>query len=350
VADTLLEVKDLKTYFRTNVGVVKAVDGVSFSITRQTTLGLVGESGCGKSILSQSILQIQQWPGEIESGSILLHGVEGERTVDLARYHPKSEDLRRVRGRLISYIHQEPMAALSLLHTIGNQLREALLVHNRRMREEEANRLCVDILTEVGIPRAGDRMDSYIFNFSGGMRQRVMIAMALINHPRLLIADEPTTAVDVTIQAQVLELMKAIQSRYAMSILFITHNLGILAEVADEIMVMYLGKVVEKATTLTIFDAPKHPYTHALIGSIPSAEHERGKLSSIRGTVPDPYSRPSGCTFRDRCDRAMMGICDVKVPALVELEPGHLVRCFLFSEAAEPDAEDDAAAGGGGRG
>ena len=337
MGDTLLEVKNLRTYFRTRVGVVKAVDGVSFSIDRQRTLGLVGESGCGKSILAQSILQIQQWPGEVESGEILLHAADGTGTHDLAKPSPKSEELRRIRGREISYIHQEPMAALSLLHTVGNQLEEALLVHNADMRAAEAGRLCVEMLTEVGIPRAADRMDSYIFNFSGGMRQRVMIAMALLNHPRLLMADEPTTSVDVTIQAQVLELMKAIQKRYAMSILFITHNLGILAEVAEEIMVMYLGKIVEMASTLAIFASPKHPYTRALIGSIPSAQHKRGELSSIRGSVPDPYSRPGGCSFHDRCEQMKAGLCDVHVPALVEVEPGCTVRCFLYSDEIDPE-------------
>jgi peptide/nickel transport system ATP-binding protein len=336
----LLDVQDLRTYFRTPVGVVKAVDGVSFTIGRQVTLGLVGESGCGKSILAQSLLQVQQWPGQVEAGHVLLYGEDGEPPRDLAAFRQKSEDLRRIRGKEISYIHQEPTAALSLLHTVGNQITEALLVHDSRMSKTEARERSITMLTEVGIPRAAERMDSYIFNFSGGMRQRVMIAMALVNHPRLLMADEPTTAVDVTIQAQVLELMKDIQTRYAMSVLFITHNLGILAEIAEEIMVMYLGKIVEKGSTLRIFESPEHPYTKALIGSIPSGEHQRGKLSSIRGTVPDPYFRPSGCTFRDRCDGYMPGKCDAHVPALVEREPGHQVRCFLYSDAVDTADEE----------
>ena len=340
MGDPLLEVRDLKTYFPTPSGTVKAVDGVSFNIDRQSTVGLVGESGCGKSILAQSILQIQQWPGEIVTGNVLLHGANGQAPRDLARLKPKSEEIRQVRGNEISYIHQEPMAALSLLHTVGNQIREAVLVHNPKMKKEEAHGLAIDMLTKVGIPGAADRMDSYIFNFSGGMRQRMMIAMALINEPQLLIADEPTTAVDVTIQAQVLELLMNMQQRMAMSIMVITHNLGIIAEIADEVLVMYLGRIVERGPVMEIFDNPKHPYTQALIEAMPTGTHERGKLATIRGVVPDPYSRPSGCAFRDRCDHAIDGQCDKQVPALVQLTANHDVRCFLHSQAAE-EPEDD---------
>ena len=338
MAETLLEVDDLRSYFRTQAGVVKAVDGVSLRIDRGATVGLVGESGCGKSVFAQSILQIQSWPGEIEGGRVTLHDRDGGEPVSLTDFQPKSEGLRRIRGRQIAYIHQEPMAALSLMHTIGDQVREAILVHNPGMSRETADQMAIKILTDVGIPGAESRLDSYIFNFSGGMRQRVMIAMALVNHPQLLIADEPTTAVDVTIQAQVLELMKDIQRQFNMAILFITHNLGVIAEVAQEVVVMYLGKIVERTNVDALFAAPLHPYTQALIGSIPSADHKRGELASIRGSVPDPYSRPSGCSFRNRCDHYMEGVCDRNTPALVELEPGHHVRCFLHADAIEEDA------------
>ena len=353
MAETLLEIDDLRTWFRTKAGVVRAVDGVSLSIDKGKTVGLVGESGCGKSVLAQSILQIQTWPGEIEGGRVILHGDNGAEPEVLTDYLPKAERLRQIRGNRIAYIHQEPMAALSLLHTVGNQLREAVLVHHPEMSKDQANEIAVKMLGDVGIPRAETRLDSYIFNFSGGMRQRVMIAMALINHPRLLIADEPTTAIDVTIQAQVLELMRDIQQRFDMSVLFITHDLAVIAEIAEEVVVMYLGRVVERTSVTRLFENPKHPYTQALIGSLPSGEHERGALASIRGTVPDPYSRPTGCAFRNRCDHFIEGVCDRNVPALVELETDHVVRCFLHSEeietGAEPDSgvADEAAAAGG---
>ena len=356
MAETLLEVNDLRTYFRTKAGVVRAVDGVSLSIDKGKTVGLVGESGCGKSVLAQSLLQIQTWPGEIEGGQVILHGDDGAEPEILTDYLPKAERLRQIRGNRIAYIHQEPMAALSVLHTVGNQLREAVLVHHSEMSKGQANDIAVKMLGDVGIPRAETRLDSYIFNFSGGMRQRVMIAMALINHPRLLIADEPTTAIDVTIQAQVLELMRDIQQRFDMSMLFITHDLAVIAEIAEEVVVMYLGRVVERTTVNRLFENAKHPYTQALIGSLPSAEHERGALASIRGTVPDPYSRPSGCAFRNRCDHFIEGVCDRNVPALVELEEDHFVRCFLHSEeielGSEPDTgvADEAAASSGATG
>jgi peptide/nickel transport system ATP-binding protein len=327
--DTLLRVENLHTHFPLRDGTVKAVDGVSFSLDRQVTVGLVGESGCGKSIMAQSILQIQSWPGQIVAGSVLYYGNGG--SLDLAAQSPKSKQLREVRGKGIAYIHQEPMAALSLLHTVGSQILEAIHVHDRGIEKDKAADIAVEMLERVGIPNARSRLDDYIFNFSGGMRQRVMIAMALVNRPQLLIADEPTTAVDVTIQAQILELLSELKEQLAMSVMIITHDLGVIAEMADEVMVMYLGKIVEHGPVVEIFDNPKHPYTRALIESIPSGEHERGKLATVRGTVPDPYSRPSGCAFRDRCDHAMEGTCDARVPALMNTAPGHDVRCFLHS-------------------
>ena len=331
--DPLLRVEGLRTYFPLRDGTVKAVDGVSFSLNRQVTAGLVGESGCGKSIMAQSILQIQSWPGKIVAGSIRFR--ENGQTTDLATESPKSKAMRHVRGRGISYIHQEPMAALSLLHTVGSQILEAIRVHHPKMDKEAMADIAIAMLERVGIPNARTRLDDYIFNFSGGMRQRVMIAMALVNRPQLLIADEPTTAVDVTIQAQILELLNELKEQLAMSMMIITHDLGVIAEMADEVMVMYLGKIVERGPVMEIFDNPKHPYTQALIDSIPSGKHERGNLSTVRGTVPDPYSRPTGCPFRDRCDHAMAGTCNARMPALVNLAPGHDVRCFLHSSESE---------------
>jgi len=333
--DMLLQVAGLRTHFPLRDGTVKAVDGVSFSLDRQVTVGLVGESGCGKSIMAQSILQIQSWPGEIVAGSVNYYGNGGQ--LDLAAQSPKSKQLRQVRGKGIAYIHQEPMAALSLLHTVGSQILEAIHVHDPGIKKEEAADIAVEMLERVGIPNARGRLDDYIFNFSGGMRQRVMIAMALVNRPQLLIADEPTTAVDVTIQAQILELLNELKEQLAMSVMIITHDLGVIAEMADEVMVMYLGKIVDRGPVTEIFDNPKHPYTRALIKSIPTDGHERGKLATVRGTVPDPYSRPSGCAFRDRCDHVIRGSCDERIPALVNTAPAHDVRCFLHSEEVEDE-------------
>ena len=332
----LLQVTNLATVFPLREGIVKAVDGVSFSIDRQVTVGLVGESGCGKSVLAQSILQIQAWPGQIEGGSAEF--TRDGQTVDLLALNPKGKEIRGIRGKEIAYIHQEPMAALSMLHTVGSQILENVRIHDPTIDKAKAADIAVEMLERVGIPNARNRLDDYIFNFSGGMRQRVMIAMALVNRPRLLIADEPTTALDVTIQAQILDLLQELKDQLGMSIMIITHNLGVVAEMADEVMVMYLGKIVERGPVMTIFDDPKHPYTRALIESIPTREHERGGLATIRGTVPDPLSRPSGCLFRDRCDQAIDGTCDAHVPALVEIEVGHSARCFLH--AAKIESED----------
>jgi peptide/nickel transport system ATP-binding protein len=333
MSNLLLDVKDLATHFPLREGIVKAVDGVSFSIDRQVTVGLVGESGCGKSVMAQSLLQIQSWPGKIERGEVHFHG-DGE-SVDILSFGQKAKELRQIRGKEIAYIHQEPMAALSLLHTVGSQILEGILIHNPNLDKGQAADIAVEMLDRVGIPNARGRLDDYIFNFSGGMRQRVMIAMALVNHPKLLIADEPTTAVDVTIQAQILELLNELKDQLGMSVMIITHDLGVIAEMADEVMVMYLGKIVERGLVMEIFDEPKHPYTRALIDSIPTREHQRGKLTTIRGTVPEPYRRPSGCPFRDRCDHAMAGTCDVNMPALVELGEHQAVRCFLHSKETE---------------
>ena len=332
----LLQVSDLATHFPLREGTVKAVDGVSFSMDRGVTVGLVGESGCGKSVMAQSLLQIQTWPGRIEAGSA--HFDNNGEVVDLLALGPKGKELRKIRGKEIAYIHQEPMAALSLLHTVGSQILEGIRIHDPSIDKEGAADVAVEMLERVGIPNARSRLDDYIFNFSGGMRQRVMIAMALVCRPKLLIADEPTTAVDVTIQAQILELLNELKDQLGMSVMIITHDLGVIAEMADEVIVMYLGRIVERGPVMKIFDEPKHPYTRALIESIPTGEHERGRLATIRGTVPDPFSRPSGCPFRDRCDHGIDGTCDAKMPALVDLDDRHAVRCFLHGERVETDA------------
>ena len=331
--ELLLRVENLATSFPLREGLVKAVDGVSFSIDRQVTVGLVGESGCGKSVMAQSLLQIQSWPGRIDGGRAFFHG--GGDPVDLLALSPKGKDLRRIRGKEIAYIHQEPMAALSLLHSVGGQILESVRIHHPEIDREKAADIAVAMLERVGIPNARSRLDDYIFNFSGGMRQRVMIAMALVNGPRLLIADEPTTAVDVTIQAQILELLNELKDQLGMSVMIITHDLGVIAEMADEVMVMYLGRIVERGPVTEIFDHAKHPYTRALIESIPTGKHERGRLATIRGSVPDPFRRPGGCSFRDRCDHVREGFCDRHMPALVDLNEAHAVRCFLHADAVE---------------
>lgn len=329
--DMLLQVAGLRTHFPLRDGTVKAVDGVSFSLDRQVTVGLVGESGCGKSIMAQSILQIQSWPGEIVAGSVNYYGNGGQ--LDLAAQSPKSKQLRQVRGKGIAYIHQEPMAALSLLHTVGSQILEAIHVHDPGIKKEEAADIAVEMLERVGIPNARGRLDDYIFNFSGGMRQRVMIAMALVNRPQLLIADEPTTAVDVTIQAQILELLNELKEQLAMSVMIITHDLGVVRHFSDRSGVMYLGKIVEMAPTRKLFSRPRHPYTAALLAASPvSHPRLRGKRNRISGDVPDPANRPSRCPFHPRCKFAK-DICKEKEPILIQRpsSPDHTVACH-FSE------------------
>ncbi|MEM7539392.1 MAG: ABC transporter ATP-binding protein [Chloroflexota bacterium] len=325
---TVLEINDLKTHFFFDEGTVHAVDGVSYSLEKGKTLGVVGESGCGKSVTAQSVLQIVGAGGEIVGGEILLHR-DGE-TVDLTQYRRDSEDLRRVRGKDIAMIFQEPMTAFSPVYTVGWQIMESILYH-QDVTKQQARQQVIELLGKVGIPNPEKRVDSYPFELSGGMRQRAMIAMALACTPMILIADEPTTALDVTIQAQILGLLKGLQEEYGMAILVITHNMGVIAEMADEVAVMYLGQVVERASVWDLFDDPRHPYTRALLQSIPMVEEEvKDRLKSIAGTVPDPYNLPSGCRFHPRCDDFMPGVCDVRTPQPIELEGEHMVRCFLW--------------------
>ena len=337
MAEPILSVRDLKTYFRPDEGVVRAVDGASFDLYPGRTLGIVGESGCGKSVTARSILRIVDRPGKVEGGTMLLRRADG-RVVDLASIDESSSEMRDIRGGEIGYVFQEPMSSLSVFYTIGNQLIEAIRRH-RKISNKEARGRTIELLQLVGIPRAEQRVDSYSFELSGGLRQRVMIALALAAEPRILIADEPTTALDVTTQAQILELIRKIQTERDLAVVLITHDMGVIAEMADTVSVMYLGKVVESGTVDTIFHAPKHPYTQALLRSIPSVLAEpRSRLATIVGSIPHPYARPPGCPFHPRCQNAIPGTCDKNAPAATALSTEHEVRCFLCSELAETGA------------
>jgi oligopeptide/dipeptide ABC transporter ATP-binding protein len=334
-ATPLLSVQNLRTYFPLHEGTVKAVDGVSFDLYAGQTLGLVGESGCGKSITARSILQLLDKPGRIVEGRVLFYrrrapeAVNHAEVVDLTTFPPDSEDMRAIRGGEIALVFQEPMTSFSPVHTIGNQLMEAIMLH-RSVTRAEARAIAIDALRQVGIPSPEQRVDAYAFQLSGGLRQRAMIAMALSCNPSLLIADEPTTALDVTTQAQILELMRSLQQQYGMAIMLITHDLGVIAEMADHVVVMYLGQVVESAPVDAVFHAPKHPYTQALLQSIPHIRsHARARLASITGSVPHPYARPAGCPFHPRCPARIPGLCDLQAPTLRNIAAHHEVSCFL---------------------
>ncbi len=329
-SDHLLEVKDLQIHFFTNEGVVKAVEDVSFGIPRGKTLCVVGELGCGKSVMARSILQIVDPPGRVVAGDILFRPTPGTE-MNLAKLKPNGTDIRAIRGKDITMIFQEPMASLSPLYTIGNQIVEAIRWHSSLSRQEARER-AIEALAKVGIPRPRELIDSYAFELSGGMRQRAMIAMALVGEPKLLIADEPTTALDVTTQANVLDLIRDLQHDMQMSVLFITHDLGVVADIADEVVVMYLGVIVERGPVDQIFAAPKHPYTRALLRSIPRlSTRKKARLDAIRGSIPHPLNRPHGCPFQTRCEFAVAGVCDKHYPALV-VEGKQEVRCFLYGE------------------
>lgn len=330
----LLEISGLKTYFYLDEGIVKAVEGADLVVQRGTTVGIVGESGCGKSVTAYSILQLVESPGRIVDGKITLYrpAENGVEVVELTALKPGSRQMRAIRGGEIAMIFQEPLTSLSPIHTVGDQIIEAILLH-RSISRAEARNQAIEMLQRVGIPKPETRVDAYPFQLSGGMRQRAMIAMALSCRPSLLIADEPTTALDVTTQAQILELMTALQNDFGMSILLITHNLGVVAETCDQVVVMYLGQVVEQANTVQLFSEPKHPYTEALLRSIPRlGQRTVGRIDPIKGMVPDPYNRPKGCAFHPRCDKFITGLCDQKEPPLHRLENGAMVRCFLYGE------------------
>jgi len=335
--DLLLEIKGLKTHFHLDEGVVHAVDGVDFSVKRGSTIGIVGESGCGKSVTAFSILQLVTPPGRIVEGQVLFHRQQEEghsattEVVDLAALPAHSEALRAIRGKEIAMIFQEPMSSLSMMHTVGFQIMEAILLHFD-MNKEQARERAIEMLRLVGIPKPEQRVDDYPFQLSGGMRQRAMIAMALSCNPSLLIADEPTTALDVTTQAQILELVASLQKEFGMAVMMITHDLGVVAEICDEVVVMYLGEIVERADVDSLFHDPQHPYTQALLNSIPRLGQSRqGRLDPIEGTVPDPYNRPTGCPFHPRCDKVIPGKCDQIHPELQVRDDGRAVRCLLYS-------------------
>ncbi len=310
---------------------MRAVDGVTMDIPRGKTVGIVGESGCGKSVTAFSALRLVSSPGQIVAGEIVLH--RPDREIYLTDLDEEGEDIRAIRGHEIAMIFQEPMTSLSPVHTVGFQIVEAIRLH-LNLRGEEARSIAVNMLDRVGIPDADRRFAQYPHEMSGGMRQRVMIAMALSCRPALLIADEPTTALDVTIQAQILDLMRDLQDEFQMSIMLITHDLGVVAEMADEVAVMYMGRIVEHAATEEIFENPKHPYTQALMESIPGMIRARKtRLQTIRGSVPDPYTQLQGCPFHPRCESAQDGVCNTgDRPELLSVGDGHGAACVLYEE------------------
>ena len=332
----LIELNDLTVQFFLDEGTVRAVDGVSFQIPAGKTLGIVGESGCGKSVTARSILRLERSPGRIVKGEILYHrpatgahqdvGTARE-VIDIATLDPRGQEIRGIRGNEIAMIFQEPMTSLSPVHTIGAQLMEAILLH-QKVDKKEARERAIEMLGRVGVSQAAQRMGDYPHQFSGGMRQRAMIAMALSCQPNLLIADEPTTALDVTTEAQILELIADSQRSLGMAVMLITHNLGVVAEIADEVVVMYLGKVVEQTDVVSLFYSPQHPYTQALLDSIPRIGKRVEDLEVIVGSVPDPMNIPRGCPFHTRCREFLPGLCDTEVPELREVVPGHKVRCL----------------------
>jgi oligopeptide/dipeptide ABC transporter ATP-binding protein len=326
----LLEVRDLRTQFRTDDGIVGAVDGVSFSVEPSKTLGIVGESGCGKSVTMLTVMGLNSKRTATSTGEALF---KGENLLTM-----KPGRLRDIRGNEVAMIFQDPMTSLNPVHSIGKQLMEAVLLH-KDVSKKEARERAVEALNEVGIPRAGRRINDYPHQFSGGMRQRVMIAMAMINDPALLIADEPTTALDVTTQAQILTLMAKLQEDHGTAILIITHDLGVVAEIADDVVVMYAAKIAEEGTADSIFARPHHPYTWGLLGSLPRLDADVERLAQIPGQPPSLLHPPAGCRFNPRC-AYVMDVCRQKVPELelVSADPGHRQACFLDEETKDREA------------
>ena len=335
----LLSVRDLRVSFFMEEGVVRAVDGLSFDVFPGQVLGIVGESGCGKSVAMRAVLQLVEPPGRIVSGQILFRPA-AERVVDLTGLAPRGAAMRAIRGAEIALIPQEPMAAFSPVHSVGDQIVEAIRLHWRQWRPDgppltrpEARQITVELFRDVGISMPEQRLDAYSWQLSGGLRQRAMIAMALSCKPRLLIADEPTTAIDVTTQAQVLNLMRELQKKYGTAVIFITHDLGVIAQIAREVVVMYLGRVMEQGPVDAIFHEAKHPYTRALLRSIPGLQATpRVPLPIITGSIPHPFNRPRGCPFHPRCSEAMPGVCDERVPALRPVGDRQQASCFLYHD------------------
>ena len=334
---TLLDIQNLFVDFLLDEGTVQAVSGVDLKVGRRQIVGVIGESGCGKSVTAQAILRIVPRPGRITKGRILFRpDGDGSQPTDLAALNPNGKQIRQIRGGQICMIFQEPMTAFSPVHTIGSQIVEAIRLH-RQVSKAEANEIAVTMLDRAGIPQARSRLSAYPFQLSGGMRQRAMIAMALCTRPRLVIADEPTTAVDVTIQAQILELMTQLRDEFETAILLITHDLGVVAETCEFVNVMYMGKIVESGPVEQIFQNPLHPYTQALLGSIPRLTGPVSEqLTVIKGVVPGPFTRLPGCSFHPRCDKAIQGTCDAgNPPALDRIEPEHRTACHLYSESED---------------
>jgi peptide/nickel transport system ATP-binding protein len=338
----LLSVRNLKTYFGLDEGTVKAVDGASFDVYPRQVVGIVGESGCGKSVTIKSVLRIVEEPGRIVEGEIFFRRQKNGKgsdddgqTVDLVKLAANGSQMRSIRGGEIALIPQEPMAAFSPVHTIGNQIIEAIMLH-QPVSKKKAHMLAVDLLQEVGVPSPDQRIDSYSWELSGGLRQRAMIAMALSCNPKLLIADEPTTAIDVTTQAQVLNLLRKLQQEHDTAIIFITHDLGVIAQIADYVVVMYLGRVMETGPIDDIFHNPQHPYTKALLKSIPTVKSESHTiLPTIEGSIPHPFNRPPGCPFYPRCEEFMPGVCNKRIPTVQPVTATQAASCFLHHDAAE---------------
>lgn len=335
--DLLIEVRNLKVNFYLFEGVVRALDGVNFDIRQRRSLGVIGESGCGKSVTAQSIMRIVPTPpARILEGEILLHQRDKngnvKDTVDILKLDAGSDQMRAIRWAEVAMIFQEPMSSFSPLFTIGNQIIEAITLHTPGISKQAARDRAIDLLGKVGIPQPKRLVDAYPHQLSGGMRQRAMIAMALSCNPKLLIADEPTTALDVTIEAQILELLKALQEEFGMAMMYISHDLAVVGEMADEVIVMYLGRVVERASRDELFDAPMHPYTQALWRSIPRLEGGQDRLTPIAGTLPSPFSEQKGCPFFSRCEHRIVGLCDTHRPPTVRVSPTHEVSCVLYQQ------------------
>jgi peptide/nickel transport system ATP-binding protein len=338
----VLSIKNLKTFFFTDLGVSRALNGVILDIPHGKVMGLVGESGCGKSVTALSIMRLVPKPGEIVAGSIVFN--RGERvdgryvvseSIEMTELEVNGPLVRSIRGNNMAMIFQEPMTSLNPSYTVGNQVAETIILHQEVSRAEAMNR-AIEIVTHVGLPNPQQIVKRYPHELSGGMRQRAMVALALSCRPTILFADEPTTALDVTTEAQILDLMRELQDEMGMTIVFITHNLGVVAQTCDTVGVMYLGRIVELASVDDIFYDPKHPYTSALLRSIPHVgSRTKARLAPIHGVVPDPYTTVSGCPFHPRCDSFMPGVCDVAAPARHDLGDGHLVRCFLYSDQVE---------------
>ena len=329
--EILLQVRNLNVLFNTDEGVITAIDSVDFEVKRGKVLGIVGESGSGKSVTTRAIMRLLPRNGLLSTNSEILYNWADGHSVDVVKLAHDSDEIRSIRGGEISMIFQEPMASFSPVWTIGNQMIECIRLH-RKLDKHAARKVAIEMLTIVGISNPTMRVDQYPHELSGGMRQRAMIAMALSTDPSLLIADEPTTALDVTIQAQILELMRSLQQELNMSIIFITHDIGVIAHVADEVAVMYLGNIVERGATADVIHDPKHPYTKGLISALPDWTKDVYRLTPVGGDIPSPLERPKGCPFHPRCESAMTGTCDQSMPPEVSVGKNRGVSCFLYSD------------------